>query len=66
MNKPTQPQGDVIFEHTRIGSIVRVTAVHAATGTEAVIQGPATSSPGELQRVALAKLNYVMRKQAEG
>ncbi len=65
MNRPNPPANDVIFEHTRIGNIVRVTAVHAATGTEAVIQGPAASSQHELQRIALAKLNYVMRKQSE-
>jgi len=53
---------EVIFEYTRIGSIVRVTAVDATTGTEVVIQGPAASSQHELQRIALNKLKYVMEK----
>jgi hypothetical protein len=57
------PAREVIFEMTRMGRIVRVTAVDAKTGAEAVIQGPATSSQKELQRVALAKLNYVLNKQ---
>ena len=54
---------EVLFEHTRIGAIVRVTAIDAATGIEAVIQGPASTNKQELQRVALAKLNYVLQKQ---
>ena len=63
MNKP---QGDVIFEQTRVGSIVRMTAIDATSGTEVIIQGPASASQHDLQRIALAKLNYVMKKQSTG
>ena len=58
-----KPAREVLFEHTRLGAIMRVTAIDAATGTEAVIQGPASASTHELRRVALAKLNYVLQKQ---
>ena len=60
---PQQPD-EVLFEMVRIGTILRVTAVHAATGTEVVIQGPATQ-PETLKRNALAKLRYVLNKQKE-
>lgn len=56
--------GEIIFELTRIGAIARMVAVDAATGTEVVIQGPASASQQELQRLATAKLAYVMKKKA--
>lgn len=58
-----QPPDEVLFEFVQIGAIMRVTAVHAATGTEAVIQGPVALSQSNLQRAALAKLRYVLEKQ---
>ena len=58
-----QPPDEVLFEFVQIGTIMRVTAVHAATGTEAVIQGPVALSQSNLQRAALAKLRYVLEKQ---
>lgn len=54
---------EVLIEMARMGSIMRVTAVDAATGTEVVIQGPANASQKELQKVAIAKLNYVMKRK---
>jgi hypothetical protein len=60
----TTPQSEVIFEQVRIGSLVRVTAIDAATGTEVVTQGPASARPHELQRLALAKLAYVLKKKS--
>jgi hypothetical protein len=54
---------EVLFELTRIGSIVRVTAVDPATGIEAVIQGPAHLSQQELQRSAAKKLQFLLQKE---
>ncbi|MDD5585734.1 MAG: hypothetical protein PHY92_02115 [Alphaproteobacteria bacterium] len=54
---------EVLIEMARMGSIMRVTAVDAATGIEVVIQGPANASQKELQRIAIAKLNYVMKRK---
>lgn len=54
--------GEVIFEFTQVGSIVKVVAVHAATGREAVIQGPAYRSQKALRDAALAKLRFLLEK----
>lgn len=56
----------VLFELRRIGNSVRVTAIDEETGTEAVIQGPATLSTQQLQTNALAKLRYILEKQKKG
>jgi len=55
--------GEVLFEYARIGSVVKVTAVDADTGIEAVIQGAAATPQAVLQRAALAKLRYVLDKK---
>jgi hypothetical protein len=54
---------EIFFEMKRIGSVMRVTAIDAATGREVVIQGPANTSQRELQRLAIAKLEYVMKNK---
>ncbi|MFY9288145.1 MAG: hypothetical protein WAO98_06550 [Alphaproteobacteria bacterium] len=56
---------EVLIEFQRIGSIVRVTAIHAATGTEAIFQAPANTSHNDLQRMAVKKLNYVLQKKKD-
>ncbi|HBM90688.1 MAG TPA: hypothetical protein DD400_02260 [Rhodospirillaceae bacterium] len=55
--------GEVIFELTRAGKSMRVTAVHVQTGVEAIIQGPAAYSPQILKKTALKKLAYILTKQ---
>jgi hypothetical protein len=47
---------DIYIEITRVGPLLRVAAVDAATGIEVVIQGPASTPQQELERVAVAKL----------
>jgi predicted metal-dependent hydrolase len=54
---------EILMEITRIGNAVRVTAIHAATGTEVVFQAPANCGQAELQRLAANKLNYIMKKK---
>lgn len=61
-----QPLEEVYFELTQVGTIMRVAAIDAATGTEVVIQGPAKLSPETLKKTALAKLCYVMKKKKAG
>ncbi len=56
---------EILIETQRIGMALRVTAVDAATGTEVVFQAPAASSREGLQRLAAAKLSYVMRKESK-
>jgi len=57
---------EVYFEYVQIGSITKVTAIDAATGTEAVIQGPSSHPQQLLQSNALAKLKYILAKQKKG
>lgn len=58
----TSTPREVLIETVKIGSALRVMAVDAATGTEVSFQAPLTASQAELQRIALAKLDYVMKK----
>ncbi|MEC9369289.1 MAG: serine hydroxymethyltransferase [Pseudomonadota bacterium] len=48
--------GETYIEFKQVGQVMRVSAIDAATGTEVVIMGPASASPGDLQKVAVAKL----------
>jgi hypothetical protein len=53
---------EVLFEYTQVGNSVRVTAIDAATGIEVTIQAPLNLGHADLQRTALRKLDYVMKK----
>lgn len=55
---------EVIFEFLLIGMALKVTAIDAATGAEVSIVGDPHASQESLRRLALQKLDYVMRKQA--
>jgi hypothetical protein len=57
---------EVILEFQRLGNTVKVTATDSETLVEVSIQGPAHASEAELRRTAIDKLNYVLRKRAEG
>ena len=56
--------GEIIIEIQRIRAILRVAAVDVATGTEVVFQAPASASRIAINRLAVNKLRYVMRKAA--
>ncbi len=47
---------EVLFEHRRVGTVVRVCALDTETGTEVTVMGPLGASPSDLERLALAKL----------
>jgi hypothetical protein len=49
----------VIYEHRRVGAWLRVAAVDAATGVEAVATGPA-DAPAMVERLAAAKLRRLL------
>lgn len=53
---------EVIFEFVRVGAAVKVTAVDAATGTEATIVGDPAAGEAMLKRLARQKLAYVLAK----
>ncbi|MBV1886803.1 MAG: hypothetical protein KUG61_06960 [Parvibaculaceae bacterium] len=56
------PEG-VIFEMISSGNATKVSAIDGASGFEVCIVGSSKESQAELQRVALAKLDFVMNKQ---
>jgi hypothetical protein len=58
------PRGsDVYVEFVVQGAFVKVTAIHAATGTEASIVGPAGAARADLSAAAVRKLEYILNKQ---
>jgi ABC-type transport system involved in Fe-S cluster assembly fused permease/ATPase subunit len=54
---------EVLFEFVVQGNVVKATAIHAASGTEASIVGPAGAARETLGQAALRKLQYVMAKK---
>lgn len=59
-------QHGVIFEFISIGSYVKVSAVDTRSGTEVSIVGDPTRGETALRRVALRKLENVMKKKSSG
>ena len=58
---PKTPQA--YLETRRVGAIMQVKAVDAATGTEISFQAPANTPRSSLEKLALSKLSYVLKKQ---
>ncbi len=56
----------VILEMTTIGSSQKVTAVDEKTGTEVSFIVPASTARADIERLARAKLDYVLKKQNGG
>jgi hypothetical protein len=59
-------QSDVLFEFTAVGAVVRVAAIHVATGIEVVVMGPASAARHDLERLALQKLKARLAREAPG
>ena len=57
MAAPQTGPREVLFEFTAIGSVVKVSAIDAASGIEVSVMGPVRASRADLQQLALAKLN---------
>jgi hypothetical protein len=47
---------EVYFEFVAIGHSVKVTAIHAPSGTEVSVIGPTSAARSDLERLALQKL----------
>jgi len=58
--------GEVLFEFRRVGGAVRVTAIHADTGTEIVLMGAASAGEHALKMAAMRKLAYVLSQPPIG
>ena len=54
---------DVLIEFVILGNAARVTAIHAASGTEVTIVGPASAPRAALEAAVSRKLAYVMAKE---
>jgi len=54
---------EVLFEMTRLGNCIKVTAIDTETMVEVSIVGPVVASPVYLKRTALRKLQYVLAKR---
>lgn len=57
-------KGEILLEFVVQGNAVKATAIHAATGVEAAIVGPANAGRDVLGQAAVRKLKYVMEKKA--
>jgi hypothetical protein len=55
---------EIFLEFVVQGNVVKATAIHAATGIEASIVGPANAGRDVLAQAAARKLKYVMEKKA--
>ena len=56
---------EVIFEFFPVGGIMRVMAMDVATMTEISIQGPVNAGESVLQKNALMRLEYVLKKEGK-
>lgn len=61
-----RPRREVIFEFHQIGNSIKVTAFDPATLVEVSIVGPTSASETQLRSTALRKLEYVLKRKAEG
>jgi hypothetical protein len=55
---------EILYETVRLGSLVKVTAIDAATGVEAAVVGRASGDPAALRGLALRKLTYLLARSA--
>jgi len=54
---------EIIIEFFPVGQIVKVTAMDIQTMVEISIQGPASAGEAMLQRNAVKRLEYVLKKK---
>ncbi len=55
--------GEVYFEFYALGGAVKVTALCAVTGLEAVVMGPASATQADIERLALNKLKRLLAQR---
>ena len=59
-------QRRIILELTTVGASQKVTAVDEATGTEVSFVAPSSTARVDIERLARAKLDYVLKKKDGG
>ena len=62
---PGDTPREVYFEHTIVGSVVRVAAIDAATAIEVQVMGPASASQADLEHLALQKLKARLARERD-
>jgi len=55
-------QNDILIEFVILGGSAKVTAIHAPTGLEASIVGPASAPRATLEAAAARKLAFLIAK----
>lgn len=55
---------EVYLELIQLGNALRAAAIDAATGEEVVFQVPSKTSRPEIERLAMAKLDWKLRKDS--
>lgn len=60
------PGRQVLFEFTRIGNTVKVTALDSVSLVEVSVIGPATASQAQMKTAALRKLDHMLAKKQGG
>jgi len=63
---PERNQAGVLIEIATIGASSKVTAVDEASGVEISFIAPANASRADIERLAKAKLRYVLAKKDGG
>lgn len=63
MAKP--PSREVFLEFRQVGNCVKATAMDPETLTEVSVVGPASGGKEMLRRTVLAKLEYVIKRNAK-
>ncbi len=53
----------IILEMTRIGSSQKISAIDEDTGTEVSFIAPVSAARADIERLARAKLDYVINKK---
>ncbi len=66
VDRVSGPRGEIYIEYKQVGQTMKVTAIDAVTGKEAVIMGPASTAQSQLQKIAVQKLQMQLKKADEG
>jgi len=56
---------DIIIEFIQVGNVLKVSAICARTGREVSIVGDPKSTQKQMEAVAIRKLEYVMKRDAD-
>jgi hypothetical protein len=64
--EPAESDDDILIEFTRLGRVVKATAIDQRTLAEASIVGPASAGEHALARAAVARLRWAEGRSRRG